>query len=214
MARVHIDNIITAFTQLESKIKLCGHLNLQDINIHLENTLRDILNVIYTDRKFKNLNVESGNFTSIDLGDDINDIAFQVTSTTSVKKVVDTITKYKAEYNYKKVFMLFGTIKKPKRKKLFDAEIDGKFEFEEWDFTTLVEQINDCESQQLNQIQQILINEVLPNFNLTIKNEDVSATVLWDDLENKDIRNFKDKLLAVNAKIRNALYPSELPQLA
>ena len=87
-------------------------------------------------------------------------------------------------------------------------------EFEEWDFTTLVEQINDCESQQLNQIQQILINEVLPNFNLTIKNEDVSATVLWDDLENKDIRNFKDKLLAVNAKIRNALYPSELPQLA
>ena len=82
MARVHIDNIVIAFTILESKIKLYSHLNLQDINI------------IYSDRKFVNLNTEEGNFTSIDLGDDINDIAFQVTCTTTAKKVNDTILKY------------------------------------------------------------------------------------------------------------------------
>jgi len=213
MARVHTDNIITAFILLENKIKLYSHLNLQDINIHIENILRDILNIIYSDRKFINLNTMEGNFTSIDLGDDANDIAFQVTCTTSAKKVTDTISKYKDEYNFKKVFMLFSTIKKPKRKKNFDEEIDGRFEFEEWDFSTLIEKINNCESHEVNQIQQILINEVLPYSTEYSKTEDDSASKLWDSLEQKDIRNFKDKLLAVNSNIRSsriAMYCREI----
>ncbi|MFK5981398.1 MAG: SMEK domain-containing protein [Flavobacteriaceae bacterium] len=204
MARVHTDIIINAFSILENKIKLYSHLNLQDINIHLENILRDILNVIYSNRIFKNLNTEKGNFTSIDLGDNLNDIAFQVTSSTSAKKVTETISKYKDEYNYNKVFMLYGVIKKPKRKKTFDKEIDGRFEFEEWDFSALVEKINDCNSHEINQIQQILITEVFPHLNVNSKNEDESASKDWDNLEKKDIRNFKDKLLAVNSSIRTA----------
>ena len=203
MARVHTDNIMTAFAVLESKIGYNSHLNLHDINIHLENVLRDILNIIYSDRKFINLNSEEGNFTAIDLGDDIKDIAFQVTSTTSTKKVRDTIKKYKEEYNFKKVFMLYATNKKPKRKNNFDEEIDGKFEFEEWDFNSLIEKINDCESHEVQKIQQILINEVLPYTNDSPKINDDSASKFWDDLEQKDIRNFKDKLLAVNSNIRN-----------
>ena len=81
--------------------------------------------------------MEEGNFTSIDLGDNINEIAFQVTSTITPKKVRDTISKYKDEYDYKKVIMLYGKIKKPKRNISFDTEIDGRFEFEEWDFSIL-----------------------------------------------------------------------------
>jgi hypothetical protein len=204
MARVHIDNIVTAFTLLENKIKCYSHLNLQDINIHLENILRDILNIIYSDRKFINLNTEEGNFASIDLGDNMNDIAFQVTSTTTAKKVTETISKYKDEYNFKKVIMLYATIKKPNRKKNFDNEIDGRFQFEEWDFNMLIEKINDCESDEIKKIQQILINEVLPNLNVNSIIEDESGSELWDNLEQKDIRNFKDKLLAVNSTIRDA----------
>jgi hypothetical protein len=203
MARVHIDNIISAFAFLENKIQLYSHLNLQDINIHLENILRDLLNVIYSDRTFVNLNSEEGNFTAIDLGDNKKDIAFQVTSTTSKKKVLDTITKYKDEYNYKKVFMLYATNKKPKRKSSFDAEINGKFDFEEWDFKTLIEKINDCESSQLIKIHQILINEKLINLGEITKNKDDSASNSWDNLEQKDIRNFKDKLISVNSSIKN-----------
>lgn len=204
MARVKTDIIISAFSLLESKIQLYTHLNLQDINIHLENILRDILNIIYSDRQFINLNTEEGNFTSIDLGDDINDIAFQVTSTTTPKKARETILKYKDEYNYKKIIMLFGKIQKPKRTITFDTEIDGRFEFEEWDFRMLIEKINDCKSHEIDQIQQILINEVIPKITNKIKTEDDSATELWDNLEQKDIRNFKDKLLDVNSNIRNA----------
>jgi hypothetical protein len=42
--------------------------------------------------------------------------------------------------------MLYATNKKPKRKSNFDAEINVKFDFEEWDFKTLIEKINDCGS--------------------------------------------------------------------
>ena len=204
MARVNTDIILRAFALLENEIKLNTNLNLQDINIHLENILRDILNIIYSDRQFINLNTEKGNFTSIDLGDNINDIAFQVTSTTTTKKVKETISKYKDEYNYKKVIMLYGVIKKPKRTNNFDAEINGRFKLEEWDFSKLTEKIVDCKSHEINQIQQLLINEVMPHLSENSKIEDDSATKLWDILEQKDIRNFKDKLLDVNSSIREA----------
>jgi hypothetical protein len=161
------------------------------------------LNIIYKDRQFINLNTEEGNYTSIDLGDNINDISFQVTSTTTPKKVRETISKYKDDYNFEKVIMLYGKIQKPKRTINFDTEIDGRFEFEEWDFSMLVEKINDCKSHEINQIQQILINEVIPKISDNFKIEDESGTELWDNLEQKDIRNFKDKLLDVNSNIRD-----------
>lgn len=204
MARVHTDIIINSFALLESKIKLYSHLNLQDMNIHLENILRDILNIIYKDRQFINLNAQEGNFTSIDLGDNINDIAFQVTSTSTPRKVRETISKYKDDYNFKKVIMLYGQIKKPSRTITFDTEIDGRFEFEEWDFSMLIGKIIDCGSYEIHQIQQLLITEVIPKITDNLKIEDDSATELWDNLEQKDIRNFKDKLLDVNSNIRDA----------
>jgi hypothetical protein len=64
MERVHTDIIISSFALLESKIKLYSHLNLQDMNIHLENLLRNILNIMYKDHPFINLNTQEGNFTS------------------------------------------------------------------------------------------------------------------------------------------------------
>ena len=204
MARVHTDIILRAFSLLENEIRLNSNLNLQDINIHLENILRDILNIIYSDRQFTNLNTKEGNFTSIDLGDNINDIAFQVTSTTTSKKVKETISKYKDEYNYNKIIMLYGVIKKPKRTKNFDVEINGKFKLEEWDFSKLTEKIVDCKGYEIDEIQQLLINEVMPNFSEKNKNHDDSATGFWDSLEQKDIRNFKDKLLDVNSDIHEA----------
>lgn len=204
MARANLDNITTAFSLLESKVKQYSHLNLHDINIHIENIFRDILNCLYKDRKFKNLNTLEDNFSSIDLGDDKNDISFQVTSTTSRDKVINTIEKYKAKYGYKKVFMLYASINKPKRTKNFDKEIDGKFGFEEWDMTDLLKLINDATSDDIAKIQQILLEEVTPLYNtLQEKAEDNSGSDQWDNLEKKDIRNIKDKILSVNDQIRD-----------
>ncbi|MBE7629300.1 MULTISPECIES: SMEK domain-containing protein [Tenacibaculum] len=205
MARVDTNIILRAFGLLESEIKLNSNLNLQDINIHLENILRDILNIIYSDREFINLNTEEVNYASIDLGDNINDIAFQVTSTTTTKKVKETISKYKDEYNFKKVIMLYGVIKKPKRTTNFETEINGRFKLEEWDFSKLIEKIVNCKSDEVNKIKEILINEVMPPLlSENLKKEDNSATKDWGNLEQKDLRNFKDKLQDVNLNIREA----------
>lgn len=205
MARAHLDNITTAFGLLEQKIIQYSHLNLHDINIHIENIFRDILNILYTDRNFINLNTLEANFSAIDLGDNLNDIAFQITSTTKKNKVLNTISKYKDYYAYKKVIMLYSTLKKPKRVKGFEDEIDGKFLFEEWDLKDLLSKINDSTTEQIRKIQQILLHEVTPNLyqNSFEKNEDDSALDQWDSLEKKDIRNFKDKILAVNIEIRD-----------
>lgn len=205
MARAYLDNIITAFGLLEKKIIQYSHLNLHDINIHIENIFRDILNILYSDRNFVNLNTLEANFSAIDLGDNLNEIAFQITSTTSKTKVLNTITKYKDDYNYQKVIMLYPTLKKPKRTKGFEDDIDNKFLFEEWDLNDLLSKINDANTEQIRNIQQILLHEVTPNLyeNSFEKNEDNTAFDQWDSLEKKDIRNFKDKILAVNSEIRD-----------
>jgi hypothetical protein len=205
MARAYLDNITTALGLLEKKILQYSHLNLHDINIHIENIFRDIFNILYSDRNFLNLNTLEANFSAIDLGDDINEIAFQITSTTSKAKVLNTITKYKDDYSYEKVIMFYPTLKKPKRTKGFEDEIDDKFLFEEWDLRDLLSKINDATTEQIRKIQQILLHEVTPNLYQSSfeKNEDDSALDQWDSLEKKDVRNFKDKILAVNKEIRD-----------
>lgn len=204
MARPNTEIIINALAFLENKIKLYASLNLQDINIHLENTFRDVLNIIYSDRNFKNLNTLEGNFTAIDLGDDKNEIAFQVTSTTSRKKVEETLTKYKEEYDFKKVIMLYGVMVKPSRTKSFEDIIDNRFDFEEWDLITLNKKINDCESGDLQEIQKIISRDILPQINNSFLSEDSAGNDEWTKVETSDVRNFKDKILAVNSTIRDA----------
>lgn len=93
MSRSNFTIITDALSHIANKVNLHNHLNLQDINIHLENFFRDILNIIYRDRKFKNLNTLEGNYPSIDLGDNLKDLAIQITSTTSLAKVRNTIEK-------------------------------------------------------------------------------------------------------------------------
>lgn len=204
MARPNTEIIINALAFLENKIKLYTSLNLQDINIHLENTFRDVLNIIYSDRNFKNLNTLEGNFTAIDLGDDKNEIAFQVTSTTSRKKVEETLTKYKEEYDFKKVIMLYGVMAKPSRTKGFEDIIDKRFDFEEWDLITLNKKINDCDSADLQEIQKIISRDILPQINNSFLSEDSAGNDEWTKVEASDVRNFKDKILAVNNTIRDA----------
>ena len=204
MARPDTENIVNALSFLATKIKFYASLNLQDVNIHTENIFRDILNITFQDRTFKNLNTLEDNFTAIDLGDDKNEMAFQVTSTTSRKKVEETLLKYKEEYNFKKVVMLYAVMEKPTRTKKFDDLIDKKFDFDEWDLTDLNKKINDCKSEDLQEIQNIFLRDVLPQINNSFLSIDSSGIDEWPKIESTDVRNFKDKILAVNGSIREA----------
>lgn len=89
-----IVEIIQWFSELSSKIKLSNKLNLIDINIYCENDLLQILNEIYGWELY-NANAKHKNAKAIDLIDDKNRIAIQITSDKSVKKINETINKFK-----------------------------------------------------------------------------------------------------------------------
>ncbi|WP_334991548.1 SMEK domain-containing protein [Nostoc sp.] len=70
---------------LENSIDFRTKSNLHDLGIIAEDFIRDLLNMIFG-LKLKNLNSITSNQAGIDLGDSINKIAIQITSTTSRKK--------------------------------------------------------------------------------------------------------------------------------
>lgn len=204
MSRSNFTIITEALSHIANKVNLHNHLNLQDINILLENFFRDILNIIYRDRDFKNLNAEESNFTAIDLGDDKKELAIQITSTTAIKKVRNTIEKYKEEYGYKKLIMLYVKMDKPSRTIDINIEAHDKIEIEEWSIKDLCAKISDLEDEDILEIQKIVINQINPSlYDSYSKNRDLSGTENWDNLENKDIRNFSDKLTEVCPEINN-----------
>lgn len=89
-----IDKIIQYFSELSSKIKLSNHLNLMDINILCENQVMRALNMLF-DWKLYNANSKSQNTEALDLIDDENRLAIQVTSNTRSSKIKETIAKAK-----------------------------------------------------------------------------------------------------------------------
>ncbi|MFA8299145.1 MAG: SMEK domain-containing protein [Hyphomicrobiales bacterium] len=198
-----IDKVVDALTNIDSKVELSGCLNLQDINVHLENVFRDLLNLIYTDREFKNLNSLEGNYTAIDLGDNLNDIAIQVTSDTSRKKVVKTLDLYKKENNFSKVIMLYCKIKKPSRQKDFSDIIQGRFDFEEWSLKCLQKKIMDLKFEDLENVANLLQKEILTNSNDLLKYEDNTAISSWAETSLNDARNIKDKLNSVCSDVKD-----------
>lgn len=197
--------IIDSFTHLEKKVGYYNCLNLQDININLEDTFRDLLNKIYTDREFINLNSAIDvNYAAIDLGDNINDLAIQVTSTTSRKKVVETIEKYKEKNEYNKVIMLYCTNNKPKRGKDFSDHINGEFELEEWDLEDLLQKIPTADIDGLQDISELLTRDILLNIPDIRKYDDDTAAEEWKKTTPTDIRNISDKVKSVCSTIHEA----------
>lgn len=196
MSRSNFEIITEALSHIATKVAIHNHLNLQDINIYLENFFRDILNIIYSDRAFENLNNQEVNFTAIDLGDDKKDLAIQVTSTTTLKKVKKTITKYQTEYGYNKIIMLYAKVDKPTRS--VDLNSENSIEVEEWSIKDLCKKIENLGDEKILAIQQIVLNQITPSlYDNYSKTKDISASEQYDNLEQKDIRNITDKLLDV-----------------
>lgn len=79
---------------VKSNVKDCHY----DINHECENFYRDLLNDLY-DWKLSNLNAKDRNAKGIDLIDEENKIAIQVTSNDSSTKIQDTIKKFEETYS-------------------------------------------------------------------------------------------------------------------
>lgn len=87
-----IGQIIDEFSNLSEQAKLRNRLGLSDLSVYSENFFRDVLNII---KGFNliNTNEERANEPGVDLGDEVRKIAFQVTTTKTSDKVINTLRK-------------------------------------------------------------------------------------------------------------------------
>jgi hypothetical protein len=81
-----IQDIIAGLSYLEAYVSSSNSLNLTDTNIHSEDFVGGLLNIIY-DWNLVNANQYAGNFPCIDLIDSTLGIGIQVTSQSGSGKV-------------------------------------------------------------------------------------------------------------------------------
>ncbi len=86
-------SVINSLTWLSTQVSVNNRLNLTDINVHSENFYRDLLNLAFG-YNLVNINIVDPNAAAIDLGDEGNKFAIQVTSTSALAKTRHTVTKF------------------------------------------------------------------------------------------------------------------------
>lgn len=134
------------------------------INIHAENILIKILNLLY-ECDLENVNyVEGKTYPSIDLRDKSNKVAFQITSTANLEKIKHTIEKFIENDLYKTFPKLYVFIITDKQKTYdqdkIDIETKGLFKFsknqilDRSDLYKLLNEKNDLDL--IKQIHQLL----------------------------------------------------------
>lgn len=130
---IKLDRISQLLSRFKEQVKILNSNGEFSINIHAENVLISVLNIIY-DCDLKNLNYEVGKtYPSIDLRDTQNKIAIQVTSTAKFKKVKDTLELFiKNEFfnEFDKLYIFIITEKQQKYdQQKIDVILNGKFIF-------------------------------------------------------------------------------------
>jgi hypothetical protein len=86
------DSLSTRLALLKEKLNIENAVNDYGLNITLENTFIDVLNIVYN-LNLVNANTIKANFPAIDAIDNENAVVFQITSTFSKAKIIASIKK-------------------------------------------------------------------------------------------------------------------------
>lgn len=104
-----------------------------DVNLTLEDAIIPILKEVYQLPKLINLNAKQKNFPGIDLGDEYDRVAFQVTSTTNIEKVKKSLRVFLDQgfdSNFDELYLLILTEKqKSYSQSAIDKITTDKFNF-------------------------------------------------------------------------------------
>lgn len=110
MRQLEIENQLRdVVSRIVVQVELATSQGRTDINLALEDAFIPILKSVYNLPHLVNLNRKQKNYPGIDLGDDHDRIAFQVTSTTTLDKVKATVRQFmdRAYYNtFDELFIL------------------------------------------------------------------------------------------------------------
>jgi hypothetical protein len=162
-----IEKIIKYLDAFVLEVRSYNTIGTYDINIHAENTLIPILNAIF-DLELENANHTKRNFPAVDLIDSKNGVAFQLTATTTMDKVSETIRKFIDHGLHKTYSTLFIYILTEKEVKYNDTKLheltNGIFEFDATvhliDYTDVLKRINGIvSSEKLQNIARLFEHE-------------------------------------------------------
>lgn len=157
--------IINAFSLWEVTLSNHNSLNLQDLNSISEYTICSVLNCIYG-YNLKNVNAIKMNHPGIDLVDDENNLAFQITTTKTVQKIQETLDQF-MKHNLHNVYSdLFIFILGKRQRDYPSLRIPSDLSFDSnrniIDFKSLLLKISDLPSSKLNRLRTILNQNQAP----------------------------------------------------
>lgn len=164
---IYVTKIKTLIDILKVEIKDSGKLNLLDINVHVEDFFRDLLNLIYG-WQLQNMNQRNLNAAGGDLWYDDNKIVIQVSSTTTKEKdkIQSSIDKLSAEqfagYRFKFLRIDGDVIKL--RKESYNTHNDIVFNPSEdiIDISTLLKDITHLDIDCLRRVYELCEKEIVP----------------------------------------------------
>ena len=125
MRQLSIENSLRdVVSRLERQVELATSQGRTDINLALEDAFIPILKAAYNLPNLVNLNRKRKNYPGIDLGDDGDRVAFQITSTTTLDKVQKTVQQFMDRSYYNSFDELYVLMLTPKQSSYSQTAVD------------------------------------------------------------------------------------------
>ncbi|MCI9417324.1 MAG: SMEK domain-containing protein [Eubacterium sp.] len=164
---IYLKEVAGSLALLSKEVTILNAVNLYDINIASEDFFPGLLNLIYGYR-LKNVNFLEKNAPAIDLFDQTNKIAVQVTSDNSSKKINHSIDEFNKNEFYKKYDRLVILILTQKKKYTAEFYTDGKFIFDKtkdiWGVEDLIKDIRELDTEKIKEICSYLSKELCDKY--------------------------------------------------
>jgi len=160
---LNIKLISEEFAKIEIQIRNLNSQNLYDINIISENLVCNILNLVF-DYNLRNINESSVNFPGVDLVDDKNRIAVQVSSDKSKGKIQKTLNIFSENQLHEKYDRLIFFVLGEKQKRYTRLEnlsyINFNIDEDILDFKSLLRFISSLPIGKMEKVYQYLQSEL------------------------------------------------------
>ena len=155
-------SIMSLLAMLEVQIQYYNSEGLRDIDMAMEDLVCDLLNLTYG-YELDNLNKVKMNYPGIDLGDERNRVAVQVTAESDREKIEKTIEMFEKkgyQTTYDRLIILILGEKKNYKKGFQAKAFSFSPEEDILDFRCLVKDIGKCSTSQLDRIDRLLRSEM------------------------------------------------------
>ncbi|HEY4259011.1 MAG TPA: SMEK domain-containing protein [Schlesneria sp.] len=158
-----IKTITAGISWIATEVQLRGAIHLFDANIILEQVFRCLLNEMYDLDLVVTENIQP-NFPAIDLGDEINKRAFQVTAESTSAKIQATLNSYAgrnltSQYGKLQVIVI-GERQRTYKKLQIPSGLDFTWEDDIIDTKCLIQTLNSLETEKLQRLTRVIQQEL------------------------------------------------------